>query len=501
MLMAVQRSHSLRQVMTRKLKDPFQQDAFAPWRTRLNRQLADKALLEQARQAAYAYLDDQATRRVFPSDEALCALDSFDEPLPAAPTEASQVIEQLHALGSPATVAQAASGRYFGLVNGGVLPVALAARWLADAWDQNAALYLASPIAARLEQTCQDWLCQLLDLPQDSVVGFVSGSSTAIFCGLAAGRYRLLQRQGWDVNRQGLAGAPRLRLIAGHHAHATVLKAVALLGLGTDCIEWVPVDAQGRMRADQLPELDARCLVMLQAGNVNSGAFDDFSAIMPRAEAARAWVHVDGAFGLWAKASAQLAPLALDAERAQSFSLDGHKTLNTPYDSGLVLCSDGEALQAAFAASGSYILYSQQRDGMAYTPEMSRRARAVELWAALKFLGRPGLDDLVTGLHQRAVQLAASLAAAGFEIRNDVVFNQVLVGLPTDEALPHLISLLQNEGQIWVGGATWFDRPVVRVSVCSWATSAQHIEQTVAAFVSARAQIVQSAQNIQNVQT
>lgn len=472
-------------------KDLVHQDAFAPWRALLLQQLADKALFEQARKAAYAYLDEQTSRRVSPDAAALEALSQFDEPMPSGPAPAEALIDQLHAIGSPATIAQATSGRYFGLVNGGVLPVALAARWLADAWDQNAALYLSSPIASKLEQLCQDWLCQLMELPQGSVAGFVSGSSTAILCGLAAGRYRLLERLGWDINRQGLAGAPRLRLIAGQHAHATVLKAVALLGLGTDNIEWVPVDEQGRIRADQLPKLDATCLLMLQAGNVNSGAFDDFATIMPKARAAGAWVHIDGAFGLWAKASSPLRALCDGIEQAQSFSLDGHKTLNTPYDNGIVLCSDANALRAAFAASGSYILYSQERDGMAFTPEMSRRARAVELWAALKFLGRSGLDDLVTGLHQRALQLEQGLRAAGFEICNQVAFNQVLVGLANDDDIPALIAALQADGRIWVGGGTWFQRPVVRVSVCSWATSPQIIEETRAAFIRAREGLTQ----------
>ncbi len=464
-------------------------DAFAEWRAMLHQQLADKALFEQARKAAYTYLDEQPNRRVSPDPQVLAALDLFDQPLPDAPTAATTVMEQLDSLGSPATIAQATSGRYFGLVNGGVLPVALAARWLADAWDQNAALYLSSPISGKLEQLCQDWLCTLMDLPRGSVAGFVSGSSTAILCGLAAGRHRLLQRQGWDVNRQGLSDAPRLRLIAGKHAHATVLKAVAMLGLGTDNIEWVPVDRQGRIHADSLPELDDRCLVMLQAGNVNSGAFDDFARIIPLATAVGAWVHVDGAFGLWAKASTTLRSLCDGIEGAQSFSLDGHKTLNTPYDSGIVLCSDDEALRSALAANGSYILYSQERDGMAYTPEMSRRARAVELWAVLKFLGRSGLDDLVTGIHQRAVQLAQGLKEAGFEIRNEVAFNQVLVGLGNDEHVRAFIAALQADGTIWVGGGTWFDRPVIRVSVCSWATSPAIITEILATFKRVRMQL------------
>ncbi len=468
-------------------KGPGEQDAFATARAQADADLAGGALLRWAQGAAQDYMEGQRSRPVFPDAEALAGLQNFDEPLPDQASPAQDTLDLLARFGSPATVAQAASGRYFGSVNGGLLPVALAARWLADAWDQNAALFLSSPIAATLEQRCQDWLCALLGLASGAVAGFVPGSSTAILCGLAAGRYRLLQRQGWDVGRQGLAGAPRLRLIAGRHAHATVLKAVALLGLGTDSIEWVAVDDQGRLDPQHLPTLDPTCLLILQAGNVNSGAFDPFARIMPLAQAAGAWVHVDGAFGLWAQASASLRHLSQGAEGAQSFSLDAHKTLNAPYDNGLVLCSDAQALKAAMAASGSYIVYSDQRDGMVFTPEMSRRARAVETWAVLRSLGRQGLDDLVTGLHQRAEQLAEGLAEAGFEIRNTVVFNQVLVGLADDAQVPRLIDALQASGQLWVGGASWFDRPVVRVSVCSWATRPSDIQAVIAAFIDARA--------------
>ncbi len=304
-------------------------------------------------------------------------------------------------------------GRYFGFVNGGVIPVALAARWLSDFWDQNTALYVISPIAAKLEEVAQSWLRELFGLPERTVAGFVSGSSLAIFCALAAARYRVFQNNGWDINKKGFGGAPRVRIVAGRQAHGTVVKAIALLGFGIDSIEWVDVDDQGRIIPSALPELDASTILILQAGNVSSGAFDPFEDICEKANQARAWVHIDGAFGLWAAASRRLQHLTKGMAKADSFSVDGHKTLNAPYDSGIVLCRDKAALTHALHASGSYIAYSENRDGMLYTPEMSRRARAVELWAALKYLGKEGLDELVYGLHRRAVQMARELAAEG----------------------------------------------------------------------------------------
>ncbi|WP_421862024.1 pyridoxal phosphate-dependent decarboxylase family protein [Motiliproteus sp.] len=452
-------------------------------------QMQDKQLFEQASGYAFEYADQVRERPVYPAESALAALGEFNGSLPENLGDPASVLEQLHRVGSPATVAQI-GGRYFGMVNGGVVPVGLAARWLSDFWDQNTPLYVTSPVASTLETVTEGWLRELLGLPEQTVAGFVSGSSMAILCGLAAARFRLLQRQGWDINRQGLAGAPTLRIVAGRHAHGTVIKAVAMLGLGTDRIEWVDVDEQGLILANQVPPLDAQTLLILQAGNVNSGAFDDFQILCRRAREAGSWVHIDGAFGLWAAASESLKHLTAGIELADSFSVDGHKTLNTPYDNGLVLCTDAEALSGALQASGSYILYGEQRDGMLYTPEMSRRARVVELWATLAYLGREGVDQLVTGLHLRARQLAEEMGAAGFEIRNEVVFNQVLVGLADDSQIEPLLAAIQSSGECWAGAGRWQDRPVVRVSVCSWATTEADIERTVQAFVSASESLV-----------
>ena len=455
-------------------------------RDSMHRDQQSKALLEQARGYAYEYADGAAERNVFPSKQALADLEQFVEDLPASSGDATAILKQLHEYGSPATTAQT-GGRYFGFVNGGILPVSLATKWLSDFWDQNTALYAMSPVASKLEEICERWLKQLFGLPDSTVAGFVSGTSSAILCGLAAARYRLLQNQGWDFNQQGHNGAPALRIIAGRHIHGAVTKAVALLGFGLDNIEWVEGDDQGRILPEQLPDLDGSCIVLLQAGNVNSGSFDPFEEICDRANRAGAWVHIDGAFGLWAGGTKRLKHLTTGMEKAHSWSVDGHKTLNTPYDSGILLCCDRDALIMALQASGAYLNFSENRDGMLYTPEMSRRARAVELWAALKYLGAEGVDELVYGMHERAVQFAEELGAADFEILNDVVFNQVVVSPADNDAeTDKILTAIQNSGECWVGGSVWQGKKVIRVSVCSWVTSPEDVSRSVQAFIKAR---------------
>jgi len=442
-------------------------------------------LFEQAKSYAYDYMDEVFSRNVFPSEAALAKLSSFDEPLPQAPAHPADMLRMLHEYGSPATVAQT-GGRYFGMVVGSVFPPVLAAKWLADVWDQISTLYVTSPLLAKLESICEKWVIELLGLPEDCVAGFVSGTSLATLCGLAAGRHELLKRAGWDVNSKGLFGAPPIRVVVGAEAHGSVFKALALLGLGKDRVELVPTDDQGRMLAAKVPELDSNTLVILQAGNVNSGAFDPLDEICDWANAADAWVHVDGAFGLWAAASGSKRYLTVGAEKADSWSVDGHKTLNTPYDSGIVLCKHREALVSAMQASGSYILYSENRDGMLYTPEMSRRGRAIELWATIKVLGKCGVEELVNGLCEHAKLFARQIKAEGFQVLNDVVFNQVLVACDTPEQTTAVLKNLQKSGECWCGGAKWHDTQVIRVSVCSWATTEDDITRTVSAFRKAR---------------
>ena len=386
----------------------------------------EKGLFETAKSYAYAYMDAVHDRVVFPTQGVIDRLDVFDEPFPENSCDPEELLRLLHEFGSPATVAQT-GGRYFGFVNGNAVPVALAAKWLSDVWDQNPAVYVISPIVAQLETICERWLRNLLGLPENTVAGFVSGTSVATLCGLAAGRNALLKRLHWDVHAKGLFDAPKIRIVLGDQAHASVFKALSILGFGRESAERVPVDDQGRMDVDRMPALDDHTLVIAQAGNVCSGAFDSFDRICDRAAPAGAWVHIDGAFGLWAAGSGNKRFLTQGIEKADSWSVDAHKTLNAPYDCGIILSKHREALLEAMQASDSYIQYSGKRDGMMYTPEMSRRARAVELWATLKFLGKSGVEELVDGLCDRARQFAERLDAEGFRILNDVVFNQVLV--------------------------------------------------------------------------
>jgi glutamate/tyrosine decarboxylase-like PLP-dependent enzyme len=451
-------------------------------------QSADKALFEQAAASAIEYMEGAHDRAVTPTPEAIDGLAVFDEPLPDAPCDAGEIVRLLHEHGSPATVATT-GGRYFGFVNGAVIPAAVAAGWLSDAWDQNVGLYVMSPIASQLEAVCEKWLVDLFGLPAGTAAGLVSGTSAATLCGLAAGRNELLRRAGWDVNKRGLFGAPEIEVVLGDQAHATVFKALALLGLGNERVSRVAVDAQGRMIASELPPLDDRTIVITQAGNVNSGAFDPIDEICGAARAAGAWVHVDGAFGLWAAASRGKRHLTRGIGKADSWSVDAHKTLNAPYDCGIVLCANRQALVAAMQATGSYIQYGEygkRRDGMLTTLDMSRRARAVELWATLKALGKSGVEELVDGLCERAVQFADGLVAEGFHILNDVVFNQLLVRCDTPEQTKSTLDNIQQSAECWCGGTVWDANPAIRISVCSWATTEADVERSVKAFVKAR---------------
>lgn len=451
---------------------------------KLFQELTDKTLFNLARDYAFEYSDSSLSRNVFPTPEAIDDLQKFDEELPAGTSDAEAVLRQLHQYGSPATVMHS-GGRFFGFVIGGTLPVSLAARWLSDFWDQNAGLFSTSPISSKLESVVEKWLRKLFRMPDNVVSGFVSGTTTAVFCGLAAARYRVLINQGWDVNAKGLFNAPKVRIVAGRQAHGAVLKAISMLGLGRDNIEWVDVDDQGRMIASKVPGLDKNTILILQAGNVNSGSFDPIDEICDKAVRKGAWIHIDGAFGLWAACSMDLRSLTKGMEKANSWSVDAHKTLNTPYDNGIVLCNDKEALTSALHVTGSYLVHTGARDGYAYTPEMSRRSRIVELWAVLKYLGEEGVEALVNGLFERTRQFAFEIREAGFSVLNEVVFNQVLVACDNDEVTEKTLSLIQHSGECWVGGAQWDNKKVIRVSVCSWATTSDDISRSVRAFVKA----------------
>ena len=441
--------------------------------------------LDAAHEAAVRYLDDVETRAPMPTDAAIAGLDGFREPLPDGPTAAAEVVRQLDALGSPATVATT-GGRFFGFVVGGALPVTVAANWLATAWDQNAGTWVLSPVAAELEEVAAGWLLDIFDLPRDAAVGFVTGSTMGTFSAIAAARSALLRRAGHDVKRHGLGGAPRIRIVASADVHPTNLAALGYAGFGLDDVETCAVDDQGRIVADAMPSLDARTLVLLQAGNINSGASDPFVAICAKARAAGAWVHVDGAFGLWARASRRLRSLVNGVELADSWSVDGHKWLNLPQDSAVYICRDKGAVHDVFGVNATYLVRDPRRQPNTFTPELSRRARAVEFWAALKALGRSGVEALLDRSCAHATRFAAGLTEAGYEVLNDVVLNQVVFACEDEARTRAALANIQASGVCWLGPTHWRGRLAMRISVSSWATTAADVELSLAAMARAR---------------
>ncbi len=459
-------------------------------------EIRNKEIFNQAQLYSFEYLESVFDRNVYPTEEALNNLSIFDEELPLDSTNAKSVLEQLNKYGSPATTATL-GGRYFGFVCGSAVPVGLAAKNLGTYWDQAPAMHVLSPIGSKLESVVEKWLVDLFNLPQNTTAGFVSGTSTANLCGLAAARYRILQRNNWDINEKGLRNSPPIRVVTGKQAHSTVLKAIGVLGLGKENIEWVDVDKQGRIISESIPELDENTILILQAGNVNSGAFDDFEIICKKAKKANAWVHIDGAFGLWAEAVNELKYLTKGIGNATSWAVDGHKTLNTPYDCGIILCSDQEAMTSALHMSGSYIIESTERDGMFYTPEMSRRARIIELWSIMKYLGKNGIDEMILTMHQRAKQFAEEIKKInGFHVENDIVFNQVLVRCDSDKITERVLSTIQMLRECWLGGSMWFGKKVMRVSICSWATTEKDIAKSVKSFEKALELEITHANNV-----
>jgi glutamate/tyrosine decarboxylase-like PLP-dependent enzyme len=439
-------------------------------------------LIDLAAERAGRYLETLDGRAVFPSAEAVKRLAELGGTLSAEGTEPAEVLRLLDEIGSPATVATAGP-RYFGFVTGGAVPATLAANWLAGAWDQCAGLDVLSPVSAALEEISAHWLVELFGLPAGCGVGFVTGATMANFSALAAARNTVLERVGWDVEADGLIGAPAITVIGGDEIHISAVKALGMLGLGRNRIVRVPVDAQGRMRADLLPKITGPTIVCMQAGNVNSGAFDPAKEICSAAHAAGAWVHVDGAFGLWAAAAPKRAHLVAGIAEADSWATDAHKWLNVPYDSGIAFVRDARHLKAAMSANAAYLVRGEKRDPNQFTPEMSRRARGVEIWAALRSLGRNGLADLIERNCRMAARFAEGLKAAGHEIMNDVVLNQVLVSFGSDERTRSVIAALQDEGTCWCGGTVWHGRAAMRIAVSSWATTDEDMERSLEAMI------------------
>ena len=440
-------------------------------------------LLSDAAARAENYLRGLADRMVAPDAAAVAALDALDTALPETASDPHDMLAQLDRYGSPATMAMAGP-RFYGFVIGGALPAALAANWLASAWDQNTGYYNITPATARIEQTALRWLLELLDLPRGSGGAFVTGANVANFVGLAAARHAVLERAGWNVEADGLFGAPPIAVYVGEEAHPTLIKSLGLLGLGRTRVTRVPVDAQGRMRAAALPAAFAGpTLICAQVGNVNTGACDDVPALRERA-GNDAWLHVDGAFGLWARAAPSLHALVHGIECADSWATDAHKWLNVPYDSGLAFVRDAHALRAAMAITAEYLpTTSPWRNPSDYTPELSRRARGVDIWAALRSLGRCGVAEMIERNCRQARRFGEALAAAGFEVLNEIALNQVLVSFGDAARTQRVFAAIQEDGTCWCGGTVWQGRSAMRISVCSWATTDEDVERSVAAIV------------------
>jgi len=438
-------------------------------------------VLQSAAERAIRYLEEMPERRVAPAPAAVEGLRAFEEALPEGPSSPEDVIAMLDCHGSPATMGMAGP-RFFGWVIGGSLPGALAADWLAAAWDQNAGLFVASPIATILEEVSLAWLLDALGLPAGCGGAFVTGATIANFTALAAARHAVLERAGWDVEERGLFGAPEVQVVVGEEAHPSLIKSLGMLGLGRSRVARVPVDEQGRMRADRLPTLAERSIVCLQAGTVTTGAFDPAEEVIARAREAAAWVHVDGAFGLWAAASPRYRHLAAGFADADSWATDAHKWLNVPYDSGLAFVRQPEALRAAMSLTAAYLPQGEHREPSQYVPELSRRARGIAVWAALKSLGRSGLAELVERCCRCAARFAGGLSAMGFEVLNQVVLNQVLVSFGAPEVAERVIAAIQEDGTCWCGGTVWQGRHAMRISVSSWATTEADVERSLEAI-------------------
>jgi glutamate/tyrosine decarboxylase-like PLP-dependent enzyme len=440
-------------------------------------------ILQSAARRSIDYLRGLESRGVAPDAKAVDNLRVLDGPLPEHSEDPEFVLRTMDEACSPATMAMAGR-RFFGFVIGGSLPVSLAANWLAGAWDQNSALYRVTPSTAHLEQVALRWLVELFGLPTGTGGAFVTGATVANFCALAAARHAVYAKADWDIEGEGLLGAPPLNVIIGAEAHPAIVKSLGMLGLGRNRAIQIPVDNQGRMLADRLPVIKGPTIVCVQAGNVNTGSFDPIAEVCKHAHDAGAWVHVDGAFGLWASAAPTRAFLSSGIAEADSWATDAHKWLNVPYDSGLAFVRDPENLRAAMAVTAEYLpTETEQRNPSDYVPELSRRARGAEVWAALKFLGRSGVADLVERTCRHARRFADGLRQAGFTVLNDVVLNQVLVSFGDPARTLEVIAAIQREGTCWAGATVWQGYTAMRISVSSWATTDEDVERSLEAMI------------------
>ena len=445
------------------------------------------ALLELVRDHARSWFETLSMRPVRASASSNQLDQSLGGPLPETGTPPAEVIASLAGAGTTGTIASAGP-RYFGFVVGGSAPAALAADWLVSTWDQNAGIFALSPLASIIERVTGSWLRDLAGLPATMSFGFVTGGHMANFTSLASARHRVLRKAGWDVEGNGLSGAPPIEICVNEECHYTIFIALRLLGLGSDRVRKIPADEQGRMRADHLATalrgISGPCIVCAQAGNVNTGAFDPLPAIADATQERGAWLHVDGAFGLWAAASPQYAHLVSGIERADSVASDAHKWLNVPYDCGLVFCADEAAHRTAMSLAAAYIIATgAERDPHEFVPEESRRARAVPVYAALRSLGRRGIAEMIERNCRQARRFGEALRAAGFEVLNEVALNQVLVSFGTPQQTLATITAIQRDGTCWCGGTVWQGRTAMRISVCNWSTTDDDVECSIDAII------------------
>lgn len=448
-------------------------------------------VLNRAHEIASRYLDDVASRHVGGLASRAGLLEALGGPLPEAPSDPMTVLEEMVDHADPGIVASAGP-RFFGFVTGGAVPVTVAADWLGSAWDQNACLYVLSPAIAVMEDVVAGWILEMLDFPRQASVGYVSGCHLANFTCLAAARHEVLRREGWNVETQGLQRAPRVRVLVGDEAHVTVVGALRYLGFGSGELEVVAVDGQGRMRADALAAALATAggptIVCAQAGNVSTGASDPFEQIVALAHGTNAWVHVDGAFGLWAAAVPELREQVRGIEHADSWATDAHKWLNVPYDSGLAIVADAAPHRAAMGLQASYLQRGadEERIGMDWVPDSSRRSRILPLYALFRSLGRAGIAELIRRNCALAKRMAETLAGTpGITILNEVVLNQVLVHFTDDQTTRDVIARVQAEGTCWAGGALWQGQQAMRISVSNWSTTEADIDQSAEAILRA----------------
>ncbi len=442
-----------------------------------------RALLSEAAERSIRYRENSVERRVAPAPEAVVAVERFVEPLPDSGSDDTDVLAMLDDIGSPATVTMTGP-RYFGFVIGGSLPVTVATNWLTTAWDQNVGMHEVTPATATLERVAMDWMIDLFGLPKNAAASFVTGATVANFSALAAARNRVFADIGWNVEADGLIGAPPLTIIVSEETHPTVFKSLGLLGFGRNRVVKAAVDEQGRIDIGRFPDIGGPTIVCTQAGNVNTGAFDPVGEICELVKPKGAWVHVDGAFGLWAAASPDLEHLCDGFQAADSWATDAHKWLNVPYDCGVAFVRDNEALKSAMAITAEYLMTeTESRNPSDFTPELSRRARGVDVWAALRSLGRQGTADMINRCCSNARRFAGALTEAGYEVLNDVVLNQVLVSFGDDATNRTIIDEIQREGTCWCGVTVWQGRTAMRISVCNWSTTTEDVDRSLDAIL------------------